>query len=194
MKVFCSTSFQSGNCPKCGASLAPVKYCSAIEGNTTTVNNETKVDWKQWKTTTTTTKSTQYYNIQLHTGYMCLKCCNKAENRKFVVPRVVFGIGVISFLIALIMIETNDWRFFVPAIIAAITLYTGWKTVDEFVYYNGLMTSKKYYGSREIIDPAIKENINMISRLFIEYIPRKYIPKGRVLLSTGLVENMEKGG
>ena len=197
MNVYCSMSYQQGSCPKCSMSLAPVKYCSAIQGKTTLVAQNQKIDWEKWKKITTTTKSTQYSDIQPHTGSMCLNCCNKAENIRFLVPRILFGIGTLTLIIAIIYamitdFDTNDMRFVVPGIIAVVLLFIGWKTMDNDSYYNRLMTSKKYYGSKELVNitannSIAKGNMNVASSLLMKYISPKDIPQGRVLLSTGMV-------
>jgi hypothetical protein len=192
MKVFCSTSFQSGSCPKCAAKLSAVKYYSAIQGNTSLIRKEVENDWQNMKTTTTTTKSTQYFDIQAHTGSMCLPCCNKAENIRFIVPRVLFGLGVLFLIAALVMIDIDDMGCIIFGWIAAILLFIGWNTMDGNSPYDPLMTSKKYYGSRQIVDISNPSNMRGVSAHFVKYLPKKEIPSGRTILSTRAVEDMKK--
>jgi hypothetical protein len=186
MKVYCSISYQQGSCPKCGMSLAPVKYYSAIQGKTTLVAQNQEIDWTEWKKITTTTQSTQYFDIQLHTGSMCLNCCNKAENMKFLVPRILFGIGVLSLIIAVI------FAMVVVGIIAVVLSFIGWNTIGSS-NYDGLKTSKKYTGKKEFGNVNVKDKgeMNVLSRLLMKYISTKKIPKGRVLLSTDTFEDMK---
>lgn len=182
-RVFCSTSFRSGNCPVCGSVLTAVEYCSAIKGATTLVGRER--DYLAGKVTTTT--STEYSDVRQHSGEICLNCLEKAGKPRIVLNIAALFMGLIGAISTINAVTTDLGTAFV--VISLVVTVLSWGYVG-FITKHGNHIYKKH-GNR-----SPKEEANIVSICFVERILKcdnhQDIPAGRIICTPSFIRNMKK--
>lgn len=184
MKVYCSTSFQKENCPNCGSSVIPVDYYSARKIASSIVGRKT--DYSGLKTTTTTTTSTQYSDIQLHTGGICHTCSQKAIKPLQLIIAILLIAGIATLITTILMLMSDVGYFWIFAII----------TVLSFCAY-GLI-------SKRMIDYVPPKSLNQdgsmnaLSIVLINYIMKYCITdkniNGKTLFSKAFEKDLKGTG
>lgn len=176
-KVYCSLSLQAGRCPECGGEITPARYYTAQKGASTLVSQ--KADYSTMKKTTTF--STEYSDIQPHTGEICLHCYQKKEKPKRIAGLIILLLGLLSAIATIIVLIAsgglsdldNQLLFWGPAALAALGLWLGWVIVKN-------------------ADPTYPHSTaNDVSRYFVSTANITGRAEGQTLLTAGQVEAMQ---
>jgi len=181
MKVFCSPYNKTENCPNCGSSLTSVDYYSAVQGST-----------ESYRSGGDRITSTRYYDIQLHTGEICLVCCKNADRPKMIIAKVLLLIGAISVLIGILMAaiaSSNGVENVVNVGLGLLTTGIIMCVVAFALFFK--------FGDSSTFGGSVITNTDAISNLFIRYIPTIVLEEGdfllgRQFLSTEFVKQMKR--